>query len=103
MRIYKKVLQGAFDIPEHFSPDIRDLLHKLLQTRPVQRYGNLQNGADDIKNHSWFSSINWESLLKKRIKAPFIPEPDKDHYETYEEKDLIHAETELYSTEFDSF
>ncbi|CAF3408642.1 unnamed protein product [Rotaria socialis] len=102
-RIFKKILQGSFNIPGYFASDIRDLLSKLLQTRPLRRYGNLQNGVDDIKNHPWFSSINWESLLKKRIKAPYIPEPDKDHYETYEEKKLIHAETELYPTEFDSF
>ncbi|CAF1138134.1 unnamed protein product [Rotaria magnacalcarata] len=103
MRIFTKILQGSFNIPGYFASDIRDLLSKLLQTRPLQRYGNLQNGVDDIKNHPWFSSINWENLLKKRIKAPYIPEPDKHHYETYEEKELIHAETELYPTEFDSF
>jgi len=29
---------------------------------------------DDIKNHPWFSSLDWEKLLKREIIPSFIPE-----------------------------
>ncbi|CAF3818359.1 unnamed protein product [Rotaria sp. Silwood1] len=103
MKIYTNILRGTFNIPEHFSSDLIDLIHKLLHCHPAKRYGNLRNGVNDIKNHPWFSSIDWIDLFKKRIKAPYVPEADKDHYETYEENQLTHAETNLYPTEFDSF
>ncbi|CAF3759904.1 unnamed protein product [Rotaria sp. Silwood1] len=103
MKIYTNILRGTFNLPEHFSSDLIDLIHKLLHCHPAKRYGNLRNGVNDIKNHPWFSSIDWIDLFKKHIKAPYVPEADKDHYETYEEKQLTHAETNLYPTEFDSF
>ncbi|CAF1198050.1 unnamed protein product [Rotaria sordida] len=103
MKVYTNILRGTFNTPQHFSSDLTDLIHKLLQSRPANRYGNLQNGVNDIKNHKWFSSMDWVSLFKKRIKAPYIPEADKEHYETYDEKQLTHAETELYPTEFENF
>ncbi|CAF3038670.1 unnamed protein product [Rotaria sp. Silwood2] len=103
MRIYRKILQGTIEYPEHVSLNLRDLIKKLLQPHPARRYGNLQNGENDIKNHQWFSSIDWVELFKKNIKASYVPEADKDHYETYDENELIQAETDQYPTEFDSF
>lgn len=30
-------------------------------------------GVNDIKKHRWFSSFNWEDLIKQRIKPAYIP------------------------------
>lgn len=30
-------------------------------------------GVANIKNHPWFEKIEWDKLLKKELKAPFIP------------------------------
>ena len=32
-----------------------------------------KQGADEIKNHPWFQNINWNEILNKKVKAPFIP------------------------------
>lgn len=37
------------------------------------RLGSGQLEADEIKNHPWFSRIDWDAILNKRIRPPFIP------------------------------
>lgn len=32
-----------------------------------------QDGPDEIKNHPWFSIVDWEALLEKKIVPPFRP------------------------------
>jgi len=103
IQIYEKIVQGKFKFPAHFSSDLKDLIRNLLQADLTKRFGNLKNGTKDIKYHKWFSTINWISIFEKRVKAPHIPKPDKDHYEKYDEKPVTHSATELYPAEFDSF
>jgi protein kinase A len=38
-----------------------------------KRFGNLKDGAADIKNHRFFEDINFDDLLKKKLSPPFIP------------------------------
>jgi serine/threonine protein kinase len=103
MQLYKKILRGEIEIPDYFSSDLTDLIRKLLELRSNNRYGCLETGTKDIKNHKWFSSIDWIAIGEKRLQAPFIPKDDEDYYEQYDEKPLTSAETDLYPTEFDSF
>jgi len=44
-----------------------------LQTDLSKRYGNLKGGVNDIKDHRFFKGFNWETLLAKKIKPPYIP------------------------------
>ncbi len=103
IQIYEKIVQGKFKFPSHFSSDLKDLVRNLLQADLTKRYGNLKNGTKDIKYHKWFTAINWIALFEKRVKAPHVPKPDKDHYEKYDEKPMTHSASELYPAEFDSF
>ena len=38
-----------------------------------RRYGNLQNGVNDIKNHLWFAPTEWTALYQGQVAAPMIP------------------------------
>ncbi len=103
MQTYKKILDGKFDIPENFSSDLTDLVGKLLENSPIERYGCLKSGTKDIKNHIWISSIDWVAVSEKRLQAPFIPKDDEHYYEKYDEEPLTFSETDLYTTEFAEF
>jgi hypothetical protein len=52
-------------------------------------------GTDEIKNHAWFKSFNWEKLIKREIEAPFVPILTNDMEVTYFDKEFI--ETPIYS------
>ena len=49
-KLYKKILGGEFAVPKYISLDARDLLHRVLNTDPEQRYN-----VDEIRQHKWFN------------------------------------------------
>jgi hypothetical protein len=40
-------------------------LIQTLAKKPKERLGN--NGAEEIKNHSWFKDVDWALVLKKGL------------------------------------
>ena len=56
-----------------------------------KRYGNLKGGVNDIKNHRFFKNMDWNVLLKEKIKAPYIPKVsgsgDCGNFNVYEDDD----------------
>lgn len=53
--------------PSHFTADLKDLLHNLLQVDLTKRYGNLKNGVGDIRGHKWFSSTDWIAIYQRKV------------------------------------
>ena len=61
------------------SDEMKDFIEKLLDWDPKNRLG--VNGAEEIMTHKWFEGFDFDKLLKKKISAPYIPQPkvlDKD-------------------------
>jgi serum/glucocorticoid-regulated kinase 2 len=59
------------------SEEVKDLITKLLEKDPKERLGT--NGeVEEIMKHSWFSDLNFDDLLNKKLEAPFIPELSDD-------------------------
>eukprot|EP01006_Ploeotia_vitrea_P047895 TRINITY_DN67174_c5_g7_i1.p1 TRINITY_DN67174_c5_g7~~TRINITY_DN67174_c5_g7_i1.p1 ORF type:complete len:465 (+),score=255.07 TRINITY_DN67174_c5_g7_i1:160-1554(+) len=60
------------------SPECKDLIKQLLTIDPEKRIGGggKQFGAvfQEVMNHKWFSSINWDDLIAKKIEPPIRPE-----------------------------
>ena len=61
-----------------WSLESGDLINKLLYRKPHKRLGC--NGIKEIKDHSWFKHINWEELMNKNMKSPFVPK-DGDNFD----------------------
>ncbi|KAJ7982559.1 putative Kinase [Quillaja saponaria] len=66
------------NVPDEMSYEAYDLIDKLLTENPVQRLG--ATGAREVKRHSFFKDINWDTLARQ--KAMFIPsaEPHDTSY-----------------------
>ncbi|KAK6262182.1 hypothetical protein QUC31_007998 [Theobroma cacao] len=56
-------------VPEEMSYEAYDLIDKLLTENPSERLGSA--GAKEVKQHSFFKDINWDTLARQ--KAMFIP------------------------------
>jgi len=68
-QMYFKIMHAKLELPETLTEDTKSILTGLLQRDPEKR---LTNPAQ-IKSHPYFNDIDWEALLKKEIKPPFIP------------------------------
>ncbi|XP_017272208.1 microtubule-associated serine/threonine-protein kinase 1 isoform X2 [Kryptolebias marmoratus] len=66
--------------------DAQHLISSLLQTNPLLRLGT--GGAFEVKQHSFFTEVDWNSLLRQ--KAEFIPhlesEEDTSYFDTRSER-----------------
>ena len=40
-------------------------------------------GAEEIKRHKWFRSLNWASLFNKQTPAPETPSDAEWHFDKY--------------------
>ncbi|XP_034059389.1 microtubule-associated serine/threonine-protein kinase 1-like isoform X1 [Gymnodraco acuticeps] len=67
---------------EALPADAQDLISALLQTNPLLRLGT--GGAFEVKQHGFFTELDWNSLLRQ--KAEFIPhlesEEDTSYFDT---------------------
>jgi|EP00927_Polykrikos_kofoidii_P069080 serine/threonine protein kinase len=95
MGIYQKILSNKISFPKMVDKNAKSLVRKLLTAELSKRFGNLKNGVEDIKQHKWFKDVPWEELLKKTLKAPFMPavknEADTSNFEDYPSSDELPA------------
>ncbi|XP_070491532.1 ribosomal protein S6 kinase 2 beta isoform X3 [Chironomus tepperi] len=68
-----QILKTKLGMPENLSPEAQSLLRALFKRNPQNRLGAGPNGIEDIKRHEFFATIDWDALLAKKVRAPFIP------------------------------
>jgi len=73
MVLYRNIIHGRLSFPKRFDPICADLVQKILARDPLLRLGASRNGFQDVMNHDWFQGTNWQAILNKDIKAPWIP------------------------------
>jgi len=56
------------------SSEARDLIVKLLDRNVETRLGCGPQGAEELKRHPFFRSLNWKAVLKKKLKPALMPE-----------------------------
>ncbi|XP_073719672.1 cAMP-dependent protein kinase catalytic subunit PRKX [Misgurnus anguillicaudatus] len=87
--IYQKILAGKLEFPRHLDFYVKDLIKKFLVVDRARRLGNMKNGADDVKKHRWFRSIDWDCVHTRKLRPPIVPkvshEGDTSNFDTYPE------------------
>lgn len=73
MSMFRKILEKPVKMRPEFSNDARSLINGLLAVKTHNRIGCSDLGADEIKYHEFFRSINWTMLKDKKIEPPIIP------------------------------
>eukprot|EP01136_Pigoraptor_vietnamica_P031307 Opistho-1_new@91705 len=75
-QMYHKILFGDLTFTDEVSSKARSLITGLLQRDPKKRLGSGRTDAEDVKKHPFFADIDWDELLKKKIKPPWKPQLD---------------------------
>ena len=69
-KLFHRVKHSKLRFPINVSPAARSLISGLLTKEPEERLGK---DKDAIKDHPLFAGINWDMLLARKIKPPFVP------------------------------
>ena len=72
-QLFKNIVMVKYSVPDTVDADARDLIEKLLMRSPAARLGNQAGGHKDIENHPFYQNITFKKLLRKQIKAPWVP------------------------------
>jgi protein kinase A len=93
MLIYQKILKGKIKFPSSFNSNAKSLVKHLLEADLSKRYGNLKGGVNDIKNHRLFKGFDWNALLAKNLKPPYVPKvsspSDISNFSHYSDSDKL--------------
>jgi serine/threonine protein kinase len=76
-KVLRDVLKAPVLMKKSFSPKARDLLQKLLERDPKKRLGYGIKDAEELMEHPFFESIDWEKLKVHDVKPPYIPKVKK--------------------------
>ena len=72
-RMYQMILKDDVVFPDDLSPDVQDLISKLLNKYPQARLGAGPKDFEDIKAHKFFSSLQWDKVLAKKYTPEWKP------------------------------
>lgn len=96
---FQKIESGKYSIPDFVPDDAKDLILHLLKLKPEERlgYGEFETGYQSIKNHPFFSGINWEELPLQKLTGFKSFEPALHHLKstTEEVKKKIYSDSEI--------
>jgi len=66
--VYMYNVCAQLKFPHHFSGELKDCVKNLLQVDITNRYGNMKNGTDDVKNCKFFAQTNWGAVLSQSVR-----------------------------------
>jgi len=75
-------------LPTWLSKEARSIFLGLLERDPKRRLGSSQRDALEIQEHPFFTSIDFDKLVKKEIDPPFVPKVE-------DEEDVQNVEDEF--------
>ena len=92
-KMYDMIKNNPVKFPKRISlsEDAKDIIKKLLEKNPKKRLG-AHNGIEEIKKHPFFASIDFDLIVEKKIKAPFIPELANDTDVQYFDEEFTNEE-----------
>lgn len=60
-------------MPQYLSQEAQSLLRCLFKRNPVNRLGSGPGAGQEIKEHAFFASVDFEKLANREITPPYIP------------------------------
>ncbi len=77
-KLFKNIKTGFVKFPPFVSNEAIDFVQSLFVKNPEKRLGSGLSGLKDLKAHPFFKGLEWDSILNKKIKPPFVPKITSD-------------------------
>ena len=79
-QLFHNIQRGKLKLPAFVSQEARALLievsaTQLLQRNPAKRLGSGPRDAEEIKEHRFFYSVNWDSVARRELRPPIPLKP----------------------------
>ncbi|XP_015795944.1 serine/threonine-protein kinase N [Tetranychus urticae] len=71
--VFDSIVNEEVRYPRCLSTESVAIMKRLLRKNPDRRLGSSERDAEDVKKQSFFRHINWEDLLARKVKPPFVP------------------------------
>jgi serine/threonine protein kinase len=71
--IFEAITRDEVKYPRYLSTESVAIMKRLLRKNVERRLGSTERDADDVKKQAFFRNIDWDGLLKKRVRPPFVP------------------------------
>ncbi|KAJ8263321.1 hypothetical protein COCON_G00157780 [Conger conger] len=72
--VFDSIVNDEVRYPRFLSPESISIIQKLLRKNPERRLGAGEQDAEEVKKQKFFQQgIDWDALLAKKIKPPFLP------------------------------
>jgi CRP-like cAMP-binding protein len=75
MQIYANVLKGMAkaSFPECMEGECKKLVLAMCSVQAADRLPMKKGGLENIKDHSWYITIDWDDIKTQKAKAPYQP------------------------------
>ncbi|OMJ81432.1 hypothetical protein SteCoe_18108 [Stentor coeruleus] len=71
-QMFSNIQKADLKVPQFLSNDCQNFIKELMVREPLKRLGASKDDAEDVKMHPFFSGLNWDDLIKKRLPPPPI-------------------------------
>ncbi|XP_053159881.1 serine/threonine-protein kinase N1 isoform X2 [Hemicordylus capensis] len=71
--VFDSIVNDEVRYPRFLSTEAIGIMRRLLRRNPDRRLGSSERDAEDVKKQPFFRTIEWEALLARKIKPPFVP------------------------------
>ena len=78
MKLYQKIKKGKIVFPKGFNINAKLIIKHFLNVDMNKRLGCTKRGIFQIVQEPFFRDFDWEGLLHRTLKVPFIPKINRD-------------------------
>ncbi|KAM8933352.1 serine/threonine-protein kinase N3 [Pelodytes ibericus] len=71
--VFDSIVNEEVRYPRFLSSEAINITRKLLRKSPERRLGAGVSDADEIKPQPFYQGIDWDALLARKLKPPFVP------------------------------
>ncbi|XP_041978060.1 serine/threonine-protein kinase N [Aricia agestis] len=71
--VFDSIVNDEVRYPRTLSLESIALMRRLLRKNPERRLGSSERDAEDVKKQAFFRNVEWEQLLLRKVKPPFVP------------------------------